>query len=64
MSTLGKAPKLIVLSTDCPRVFVHTCYLTTQFLNGDPVYLPGEFLCDRFKLFQERGGFVNLCAGR
>jgi hypothetical protein len=55
---------LIVLRTDCPRVFVQTLCLTTQGLDGDPVYLLDEFMCYRFKLFQEGGGFLKLCAGR
>jgi len=38
--------------------------LTVQDLDGDPVYLLDEFLCYRFKLFQDRGGFIKLCAGR
>ena len=38
--------------------------MTAQGLDGDPVYLLDEFLCDRFKLFQDGGGFIKLCAGR
>ena len=64
MSALVRCPKLIVLRIGCPKVFVHTFYLTTQSLNGDPVYLLGEFLCYRFKLFQEGGGFIRPCASR
>jgi hypothetical protein len=45
-------------------VFVHTLCLTAQALDGDPVYLLDEFLCYRFKLFQDGGGFIKLCAGR
>ena len=35
-----------------------------QGLDGDPVYLLDEFLCHRFELFQDGGGFIKLCAGR
>ena len=45
-------------------VFVHTFCLTAQGLGGDPVYLLDEFLCYRFKLLQDGGGFIKLCAGR
>ena len=45
-------------------VFVHTLDPTAQGLDGDPVYLLDEFLCHRFKLFQDGGGFIKLCAGR
>ena len=45
-------------------MFVQTLCLTTQGLDGDPVYLLDEFMCYRFKLFQEGGGFLKLCAGR
>ena len=38
--------------------------MTAQGLDGDPVYLLDEFLCHRFKLFQDGGGFIKLCAGR
>ena len=39
-------------------------YLATQSLNGDPVYLLDEFMCYGFKLFQDGGGFIKVCAGR
>lgn len=35
---------LIVFRTGCPRVFIQTLCLTTQGLDGDPVYLLDEFL--------------------
>ena len=38
--------------------------MTAQGLHGNPVYLLDEFLCYRFKLFQDGGGFFKLCAGR
>ena len=38
--------------------------LTAQGLDGDPVYLLDEFLCHRFQLLQDGGGFVKLSAGR
>lgn len=44
--------------------FVHTFCLTAQGLDGDPVYLLDQFLCYGFKLFQDGGGFIKLCAGR
>src|SRR5262249_23004234 len=49
MSPLVRCPKLLVLRTGCPRVFVHTFCLTAQGLDGDPVYLLDELLCYRFK---------------
>ena len=64
LSTLVRYPKLIVLTTGCPILFVHTFYLTAQGIDGDPVCLLDEFLCDRFKLFQDGGGSIKLCAGR
>ena len=45
-------------------MFVHTFCLTSQGLDGDPVYLLDEFMCYRFKLFQEGGGCLKLCTGR
>ena len=39
-------------------------YLMAQGFDGDPVYLLDEFVCYRFKLFQDGGGFIKLCAGR
>src|SRR5438874_12450331 len=45
-------------------MFVHTFCLTSQGLDGDPVYLLDEFMCYRFKLFQEGGGFIKSCASR
>jgi len=45
-------------------VFVHTFCLTAQGRDGDSVYLFDEFLCYRFKLFQDGGGFIKLCASR
>ncbi len=44
--------------------FVPTFRLTAQGFDGDPVDLLDEFLCDLFKLLQDGGGFINLCAGR
>jgi hypothetical protein len=44
MSTLVRCPELIVLSTGKLMMFVHTCCLTAQGLNGDPVYLLDEFI--------------------
>jgi arylsulfatase A-like enzyme len=35
-----------------------------QGLDGAPVYLLDQFLCRRFKRFQNGGGFIKLCAGR
>ena len=64
MSTLVRCPELIVLSTGSPMMFVHTFCLTSQGLDGDPVYLLDEFMCYRFKLFQEGGGFIKPCASR
>ena len=64
MSTLVRCPELIVLSTGSPMRFVHTFCLTAQGLDGEPVYLLDEFLCYRFKLFQDGGGFFKPCAGR
>src|SRR3954454_1306455 len=64
MSTLVRCPEFIVLSTGCPRVFVQTLCLAAQGLDGDPVYLLDEFMCYRFKLFQDGDGFFKLCAGR
>ena len=43
---------------------VHTFCLEAQGPDGDPVYLLDEFLCYRFKLFQDGRGFIKLCAGR
>jgi hypothetical protein len=40
------------------------CCMTAQGLDGNPVYLLDEFLCYRFKLFQDGTGFTELCAGR
>ena len=45
-------------------VFAYPLSLAAQGLDGDPVYLLDEFLSYRFKLFQDGGGFVELCAGR
>ena len=64
MSTLAKCPQLIVLSTGGPMMFVPTFCLASQGLHGDPVCLLDEFLCYCFKLFQEGGGFLKLCAAR
>ena len=38
--------------------------MTAQALNGNPVYLFHQFLCDRFKLIQEGGDVIKACAGR
>ena len=45
-------------------MFVPTFCLASQGLHGDPVCLLDEFLCYCFKLFQEGGGFLKLCAAR
>jgi len=36
--------------------------LAAQGLDGDPVYLLDEFLCYRFKLFQDGSGYIKLNA--
>ena len=64
MSTLVRCPERIVLSTARPIMFAHSFCLTAQGLDGDPVYLLDEFMCYRFKLFQEGGGFIKPCASR
>src|SRR5437868_11897170 len=64
MRTLIRRPKLIVLRTGRHIVLIHTFCLTSQGLDGDPVYLLDEFMCYRFKLFQEGGGFIKPCASR
>jgi hypothetical protein len=45
-------------------VLGQTFSLTAQGLDGDSVYLLDQFMCRLFKLFQNGGGFPNLCAGR
>src|SRR5882724_5486287 len=37
--------------------------LTTQGLDGYAVYLLDELVYYRFKLFQDGGGLIKLCAG-
>jgi hypothetical protein len=45
-------------------VFVHPFSLAAQGLDGDSVRLFDEFICYRFKLFQDGGGCVKPRGGR
>jgi hypothetical protein len=45
-------------------VFVPTFSLAAQGLDGDSVCLLDELIRDRFKLFQDGGGFIKPRAGR
>jgi hypothetical protein len=62
-SNLG-GPTRAFLKIDCARAFIRSFSLMAQLLDGDSIYLLDEFMRDRFKLFQYRGGLINLSAGR
>jgi hypothetical protein len=58
------ASGLVVSRIDGSGYFAWSFCLTAQGLDGDLVNLLDEFLCYRFKLFQDGPGFIKLCAGR
>src|SRR5262249_8638544 len=62
--SVGQASQLVVLRIGCPSAFVHTFCLAAQGFDGNLVCRLDQFMCHRFKLFQDRGGISKLCAGR